>query len=115
MGLFPLPVFAPVPERWKIYYLTVTIMLVIGILLWRVSKSEVGHILRAIYNDEELVGNLGLDPFKFKLFSFMISNFVAGLAGAIGRKASSRIIQKYEPRIGPMIVPSPPIITAITI
>jgi branched-chain amino acid transport system permease protein len=100
MGLFPLPVFAPVPERYKIYYLTVTIMLVIGILLWRVSKSEVGHILRAIYNDEELVGNLGLDPFKFKLFSFMISNFVAGLAGAlwvhnIGSVAPHSILDLY--------------------
>jgi len=83
MGLFPLPVFASVPDRYKVYYLTLTIMLLIGIPLWRLSKSEIGHILRAIYNDEELVGNLGFNPFKFKLLAFTVSNFVAGLGGAL--------------------------------
>jgi branched-chain amino acid transport system permease protein len=83
MGLFPLPVFAPVPERYKIYYLTLTVTIVISFLIRRLSTSDVGYILKAIYADEELVGNLGLDPFKYKLMSFMISNFIAGLGGAI--------------------------------
>jgi branched-chain amino acid transport system permease protein len=83
MGLFPLPVFAPVPERWKIYYLTLTITVIISFLIRRLSTSDVGYILKAIYADEELIGNLGLDTFKYKLISFMISNFVAGLGGAI--------------------------------
>jgi branched-chain amino acid transport system permease protein len=100
MGLFPLPVFAPVPERYKIYYLTLTIMLVLGFLIWRLSASDIGFILKAIYSDEELVGNLGLNTFKYKLISFMISNFVAGLGGAlwvhnIGSVAPHSILDLY--------------------
>jgi branched-chain amino acid transport system permease protein len=100
MGLFPLPVFAPVPERYKIYYLTLTVMLGVSFFLWRLSISDTGFILKAIYNDEELVGNLGLNTFRFKLLSFILSNFVAGLGGAvwvhnIGSVAPHSILDLY--------------------
>jgi len=100
MGLFPLPVFAPVPEKYKVYLLTLTVMLIIGFSLRKLSTSDTGFILRAIYDDEELVGNLGLNVFKYKLLSFMISNFIAGLGGAlwvhnIGSVAPHSILDLY--------------------
>lgn len=100
MGLFPLPVFAPVPERYKTYFLTISITVVFSFLVWKLSSSDVGFVFKAIYQDEELVGNLGLNTFKYKLLSFMISNFIAGLGGAlwvhnIGSVAPHSILDLY--------------------
>lgn len=83
LGLFPLPTFAPVPERAKVYYFTLIIALVIGYVLWKVSRSRIGDVLKAIYNDEELVESLGINIFKYKLFSFMVCTLIAGLGGAL--------------------------------
>jgi len=100
MGLFPLPVFAPVPERYKTYLLTLSITIAFSFLVWKLSTSDVGFVFKAIYQDEELVGNLGLNAFKYKLVSFMISNFIAGLGGAlwvhnIGSVAPHSILDLY--------------------
>jgi len=83
MGLFPLPVFAPVPERYKIYYLTITIMLIIAYTLWKISKSDIGYVLKAIHDDEGLVENIGINTFRYKLFSFILCTFIGGLGGAL--------------------------------
>jgi branched-chain amino acid transport system permease protein len=83
MGLFPLPVFAPVPERYKVYYLTITITLVIAYILWRIRRSDIGYVLKAIHDDEELLANTGINTFMFKSFSFLLCTFIGGLGGAL--------------------------------
>lgn len=83
MGLFPIPVFVPVPERYKVYYLTVTIMLAMAYALWKTSKSDIGYVLKAIHDDEGLVESCGINTFRYKLFSFTLCTFIGGLGGAL--------------------------------
>lgn len=64
------------------YYLSLGIVLVIAFLFWRLSRSDIGAILHMIRQSEELVGNSGINPHKFKLFLFLCSAFVAGIGGA---------------------------------
>lgn len=63
------------------YYLSLALVLVIAFLFWQLTRSDIGTVLGMIYESEDLVSNSGLNPTKFKLFVFMLSAFVAGLAG----------------------------------
>lgn len=64
------------------YYLSFGLMFVIGIILWLVVRTRLGTALSAIRMDEDAVKSTGLNTTKLKLFAFMVSAAVAGLAGA---------------------------------
>ncbi len=64
------------------YYLSLFIMLAIGIGLWALGKSGIGTVLSAIRMDEGAVRSAGLSPSKFKLFAFTVSAMVAGIGGS---------------------------------
>jgi len=61
--------------------------LVIGIgsvfLMRFILNSKLGLGLAAIRDNEKTAGSSGIDVFKLKLFSFVISAFVTGIAGAV--------------------------------
>lgn len=65
------------------YYLSFAVMFVIGIGLWLVVRTRLGTALSAIKMDEDAVKSTGLNTTKLKLFAFMLSAAVAGLAGAL--------------------------------
>lgn len=64
------------------FYLSFTLMLVIAIGLWCLTKTRVGTALSAIEMNEESVRGSGLNTTKLKLFAFMVSACVAGIGGA---------------------------------
>ncbi len=64
------------------YYLSLFVMLAIGIGLWVLVKSSIGTVLSAIRMDEGAVRSAGLNPTKFKLFAFTVSAMVAGIGGS---------------------------------
>ncbi len=64
------------------YYISLTVMLLIGIGLWAVGRSGVGTVLGAIRMDEGAVRSAGLNTSRFKLFAFTLSALVAGIGGA---------------------------------
>lgn len=65
------------------YYLAVFAFLVILVVLVAVTRSNAGRIFTAIREDEATVAACGINPIKFKLFSFVLSAAVAGLGGAL--------------------------------
>ena len=65
------------------YYLSFLVMFVIGIGLWLIVRTRVGTALSAIRMDEDAVKSTGLNTTKLKLFAFMVSAAVAGVAGAL--------------------------------
>ena len=65
------------------YYLSFLVMFVIGIGLWLIVRTRVGTALSAIRMDEDAVKSAGLNTTKLKLFAFMLSAAVAGIAGAL--------------------------------
>jgi len=65
------------------YYLAVVAFLLVLIVLLAVTRSNAGLVFMAIREDEVTVAASGINPTKFKLFSFGLSAAVAGLGGAL--------------------------------
>lgn len=65
------------------YYISFSVMFVIGISLWAIVRTRLGTALEAIRMDEDAVKSSGLDTTKLKLFAFMLSAMVAGIGGAL--------------------------------
>ncbi|MDD5590988.1 MAG: branched-chain amino acid ABC transporter permease, partial [Dehalococcoidales bacterium] len=63
------------------YWLTTGIMFAIAIGLWLVARSDVGHVLKAIRMDEDVVESSGLSTYRFKRFAFILSAVTAGIGG----------------------------------
>lgn len=64
------------------FYLSFSIVLVIGVALWLLFRTRMGAALSAIRMDEEAVTASGLSTTRLKLFAFVLSAVVAGVGGA---------------------------------
>ncbi|MEM9012548.1 MAG: branched-chain amino acid ABC transporter permease [Pseudomonadota bacterium] len=64
------------------YYLAFTLMFVVAVTLWSLTRTRIGMALSAIGMNEAAVAGSGLDTTRLKLFAFMVSACVAGLGGA---------------------------------
>lgn len=92
-GLFgiPRPSDIPVPfigtlELWSqkaMYYLALVFLLIVLFALHRIIYSLFGLSFMAVRNNEALADSVGINTFWTKLMSFLIANFIAGLAGGI--------------------------------
>lgn len=70
-------------ETFVFFYIAFALFcLILGVLL-AVTRSDAGSVLTAIREDEDAVAASGLNPAKFKIFSFVLSASVGGLAGAV--------------------------------
>ncbi|NEU57761.1 branched-chain amino acid ABC transporter permease [Halorussus sp. MSC15.2] len=65
------------------YYLAFGLFLFVLVLLLAVTRSDAGSVFTAIREDEDAVAAAGLNPAKFKVFAFVLSAAVGGLAGAM--------------------------------
>lgn len=77
-----------IPKPWDggrdaYFYLALILAAVTTLLAALIARSRVGEILRAIRQNEDLVGAIGIAAWKYKLFAFVISAMYAGLAGAL--------------------------------
>jgi len=79
-GLFTEPLTSGAVEGYVI-----ALVLFLGSLglFLAITRSDAGIVLTAIREDELAVEAAGLNPAKFKLFSFVLSGLVGGLAGAL--------------------------------
>jgi branched-chain amino acid transport system permease protein len=65
------------------YVVALALFLGALVLFLAITRSDAGIVLTAIREDELAVEAAGLNPAKFKLFSFVLSGLVGGLAGAL--------------------------------
>ncbi len=87
-----------IPKPWggdrdAYFYLALALAAALTLLAALIANSRVGEILRAIRQNEDLVGSIGIAAWKYKLFAFVISAMYAGLAGGstpISRASSIR-------------------------
>ncbi len=75
--------------RAVLYYASLALLLVSLLLCWRIAASKLGRVLVAIRDAESRVRFLGYDVTQHKLFVFVLSAMIAGLAGAL-----------YVPQVG---------------
>ena len=65
------------------YYLTNSLMLILGFAMWKITDSKTGIILHAIREDELAVRTAGVNTTRYKLLAFCMSGFFAGVAGGL--------------------------------
>ncbi|WP_136715283.1 branched-chain amino acid ABC transporter permease [Halorientalis salina] len=65
-----------------VYYLAFGLFVVVLTVLLAVTRSDAGRIFTAIRESEDAVNSAGLNPAKFKIFAFVLSAAIGGLAGA---------------------------------
>lgn len=66
-----------------LYYLAFGLFLFVLMILLAVTRSDAGRIFTAIRESEDAVNSAGLNPAKFKIFAFVLSAALGGLAGAV--------------------------------
>lgn len=65
------------------YWLTVTVIVLVMVLLGNLERSRVGRAWISIREDEQAAEMMGVPTFRFKLWAFAIGAALGGLAGAI--------------------------------
>ena len=65
------------------YWLTLTIIIVITLLVGNLERSRVGRAWIAIREDEDAAEIMGVPTFKYKVWAFAIGAAVGGLSGAL--------------------------------
>ncbi|RZQ63024.1 branched-chain amino acid ABC transporter permease [Amycolatopsis suaedae] len=65
------------------YWLIVTIIIVILVLVGNLERSRVGRAWVAIRDDEDAAEIMGVNTFKFKIWAFVIGAAIGGLSGAL--------------------------------
>lgn len=65
------------------YLIALALFLVSLTVFLIITRSNTGEILTAIRENPEAVAAAGLNPAKYKLFAFVVSGLIGGLAGAL--------------------------------
>ncbi|MBK1788486.1 branched-chain amino acid ABC transporter permease [Prauserella cavernicola] len=65
------------------YWLTVTIIILVLMLVGNLERSRVGRSWVAIRDDEDAASIMGVNTFKFKIWAFVIGAAIGGLSGAL--------------------------------
>jgi branched-chain amino acid transport system permease protein len=79
IGPIPSPGFDP----YSGYYLALFVFLFALVVFVAITRSDAGMVFTAIRADEISVAATGKNPAKFKLFAFVLSGLIGGLAGAM--------------------------------
>ena len=83
---FTLQIYSPA-SHWasfnlsKSYYIALVVAIATIVVAYLVVHSRLGLILQAIRDDEDAANASGINPAKYKMVIFMISSFLAGVAG----------------------------------
>ena len=70
-------------DRMTAYYVVLGFWLVFTAVLWRVIGSSFGAVLQGMRQNERRMAAMGLAPYRYKLYAFILSGMGAGLAGAL--------------------------------
>ncbi|QAY60888.1 branched-chain amino acid ABC transporter permease [Microbacterium protaetiae] len=65
------------------YWLTLTIIIIVTLLVGNLERSRVGRAWIAIREDEDAAETMGVPTFKYKVWAFAIGACVGGLSGAL--------------------------------
>jgi branched-chain amino acid transport system permease protein len=63
------------------YYIILSMVIMILLACYKLDRSKFGYYLKAIREDEEAAGSLGINILKYKMFAIVISAFFTALGG----------------------------------
>ena len=70
-------------DLFSYYYLTLAVVTVCLWVLYRVDRSDIGAVFKAVHMDHELCEAVGIHVPRFRALAFVIGGFFAGIAGAL--------------------------------
>lgn len=81
IGIFgiPQPFGNPLGYLWVVGPL----LLLVGLVIWRLENTQVGRAFKAIREDELAAGAMGINPTRYKVLAFVLGAILAGIVGAI--------------------------------
>ncbi|RKX78779.1 MAG: branched-chain amino acid ABC transporter permease [Spirochaetes bacterium] len=65
------------------YYLSATILIIVFLAVWRLYKSRIGWIFKAIRISEDLTRSCGINIVKYRIMAYSICCFLGGIAGSL--------------------------------
>ncbi len=68
---------------WAYVGFTGVLCILSGWVVWQISRSPLGRVLRAVREDEEAAKSLGKNPRRLRLIAFVGGGMLAGLSGAV--------------------------------
>jgi branched-chain amino acid transport system permease protein len=78
----PKPEFLMGPQ-WKYYLFCFVVMTICIYIIWRITRSPFGAVLRGIRQNPQRITFLGLNVYKNQLIAYVVSAFFAGIAGGL--------------------------------
>ncbi|MDI9348573.1 MAG: branched-chain amino acid ABC transporter permease [Candidatus Symbiobacter sp.] len=82
-GFTILPEFTADNNRMYFYFLSMFVMVLTFIALFRLVHSRIGRLCKSLQQNEELASSLGVNLVLLRLIPFCISCFMGGVAGAL--------------------------------
>lgn len=88
-GLVRVPTFQLGPlvferaKKFHYYYLAFTILLLSTFVHKKIVNSPIGMALVALRDSEQYAISQGVNPYKYRIFAFVICSFITGVAGAL--------------------------------
>ncbi len=65
------------------FYLTLCIVSISLLVLYRIERSRIGLTLHAVHWQASLAESIGIDTWRYRTLAFVIGSFFVGLAGAL--------------------------------
>lgn len=72
-----------VANTFHFYYLIVAVGVILTAIMWLASNTQFGRVLKAIKQEPERAGFLGINVEAFRLAAFALAGAVTGIAGAL--------------------------------
>lgn len=69
-------------KNWQLYYVILALLIISFAVNRAVIRSYVGKALMAVRDSEVLANSTGINPYKYKLITFVLAAFLSGVAGA---------------------------------
>lgn len=70
------------PGNAGFYYIFLALAVIATLVVWLVARSRFGYALRAIHQDEDAAGAMGINTTRAKIAAFAIAGGLTALAGA---------------------------------
>ncbi|NJN74177.1 MAG: branched-chain amino acid ABC transporter permease [Limnothrix sp. RL_2_0] len=81
VGIFAIP--QPFGNALGYLWIVVPLLILVGVLIWRLENTKVGRAFNAIREDELAANAMGINPTYYKVLSFVLGAILAGIVGAI--------------------------------
>jgi len=84
-------------EKLPYFYIALALLLVSTYVVYAISRSRYGLMLQSIKDDDDAAASLGVNAFRLKMMAIFISDFMAGVAGALYAVFISYIDPSLDP------------------